>query len=81
MLCSRRSRATLVLNTFFFTNDPAASASSADKHTQGNLEDDRTASYTHYGRSVHMPAVSVPSGSARWNEPMTLSARRTAASA
>ena len=57
MLCSHWSRATLILNTFFFTNDPAASASSADKYTQGQREDDRAASYTRYDRSVRMPAL------------------------
>ena len=67
MLCSHRSRAMLFLNTFFFTNDPAASASSANKHTQGHHEDDRTASYTRYGRLVHMPALGPrPLGSVEW---------------
>ena len=67
MLCSQRSRVTLFLNTFLFTNDPAASASSANKHTQGHHEDDRTASYTRYGRLVHMPALGPrPLGSVEW---------------
>ena len=42
---------------------------------------DRTASYTRYGRLVHMPALGPTGRLARWNGPMTLSARRTAASA